>query len=77
MRYIHNRDIQERICCPPDPFMLLIYEKPKYLPRFYDCIMDPLTPQDTVIIYSGGIGIPAVCSDVSILKFHNLLHALV
>ncbi|KAL4236878.1 hypothetical protein ACF0H5_005264 [Mactra antiquata] len=37
LRYLHNASIQDRVCSPPDPFLLVLYNPTHSKPEFYEC----------------------------------------
>ncbi|XP_052257477.1 SCL-interrupting locus protein homolog isoform X2 [Dreissena polymorpha] len=37
LRYLHNSHITDRVCSPPDPFLLVLYNPTHSKPEFYEC----------------------------------------
>ncbi|WAR23533.1 STIL-like protein [Mya arenaria] len=37
LRYLHNASISDRVCSPPDPFLLVLYNPTHSKPEFYEC----------------------------------------
>ncbi|XP_074640259.1 uncharacterized protein LOC141898316 [Tubulanus polymorphus] len=38
LRYLHNYSIQERVCAPPDPFVVVVFSSLHSKPEFYECL---------------------------------------
>ncbi|CAL1534439.1 unnamed protein product [Lymnaea stagnalis] len=38
LRYIHNANLTDRVCLPPDDFLLIIYSPLHSRPEFYQCV---------------------------------------
>ncbi|XP_041358779.1 SCL-interrupting locus protein homolog [Gigantopelta aegis] len=38
LRYLHNHYMQDRVCCPPEQFLLVLYSPTHSKPEFYDVI---------------------------------------
>lgn len=53
LRYLHNSSIQDRVCSPPDPFLLVLYNPTHSKPEFYECSTSTGSNNMTFDFYTG------------------------